>query len=466
MLQQKLFEVALANPDSWKCYIETLPNSKRPPAEVRDLSRPAFVGMLINFINHSAADGIIGIHELRSDIALRKGEVKKEERTPEMPMPKPKKKPEPEDIVPEVTPDDILEILNLDTPDNEGIDVGKVEPGEKKEVVIGDEVIAPAPGGLTKEQVIALVKPLIVMETKRAVEEANPPQRISLVYEDFEVKTEGIIPQWLPTAAKYAKLRLPQYWYGPTGAGKTHMAAVLAKLMRLEFYVLSCSPGTPEEAFTAYLLPVGENGKWGNVMGTFAKAFSEGGLCLLDELDRAERTVLMVIQTALANGYLYLPQLLGDKRLEQHKDFVFVGAGNTAGHGADRKYTAAEQLDWASKDRWRCQTIEVDYDENVEKKLCEGMNAPEVAVIGHTLRARCRYEIDKINGKRTPRQGWDRDVSTRNILNWAKQVGSKLFTVEEALYGFFVDWTDKELGMINVVRHKREGKETGRIIVS
>ena len=455
MLQDRLFKAAQENKAAWDLYVETLPPQKRPPAEVRNLSRSPFLGLLIKFFRSTYADNISGVGSLRDLIGQARGGGN----GPEVP--------EEEDFdmegeTPEVSADDILKILGTEVEEKEA-EAGKVEqaPAKKKESV----KVGPLVVGMSEEQVKALVEAQAKKLFDDYMAKHNPPQVISLVFDDFETKVEGVIPDWLPVAAKYAKLRLPQYWFGPTGAGKTHMAAVLAKLMKLPFYVLSCSPGTPEEAFTAYLLPVGENGKWGNVLGTFAKAFSEGGLCLLDELDRAERTVLMVIQTALANGYLYLPQMLGDKRLEQHKDFVFVGAGNTAGHGADRKYTAAEQLDWASKDRWRACMIDVDYDEKVERKLCQSMGVPEIANIGHSLRSRCRFEIDKTTGKRTPRQGWDRDVSTRNILNWAKMVGSKLFTQEEALYGFFVDWSDKELGMINVVRKERGGKEPGRIII-
>ena len=53
---------------------------------------------------------------------------------------------------------------------------------------------------------------------------------------------------------------------------------------------------------------------------------------------------------------------------------VIIGAMNTFGHGADRLYVGRNQLDAATLDRFVGATVEMDYDKDLECKLCPEKN--------------------------------------------------------------------------------------------
>ena len=102
----------------------------------------------------------------------------------------------------------------------------------------------------------------------------------------------------------------------------------------------------------------------GNFVETpFYKAWTNGGVYLFDEMDASDATVILNINSALANGYYEFP--IGLKK--KHKDFYILGAGNTLGNGGDRIYTAREELDASTIDRFA--VVPFGYDEKLEREL-------------------------------------------------------------------------------------------------
>ena len=148
------------------------------------------------------------------------------------------------------------------------------------------------------------------------------------------------------------------YLVGPAGSGKNVLCKQVADALGLKFYFTNAV--TQEYKLTGF------TDAMGNYQPTqFYKAFTEGGLFMLDEIDASIPEVLNILNAALANGYFDFPAPIGFK--EAHKDFHVIAAGNTSGRGADYQYVGRNQLDGASLDRFKY--VDVDYCVEVENNI-------------------------------------------------------------------------------------------------
>lgn len=157
-----------------------------------------------------------------------------------------------------------------------------------------------------------------------------------------------------------AKIGLNTLLVGAAGCGKTFSAAQLAEALDLPFGHLCLTAGASETWLFGRQTPNGF------IEGVFSKLYREGGVFLADELDAADPNLLLSINTALANGTMYNP--ISGVEIKRHENFVFIGACNTFGKGANHIYTGRNRLDAATLDRFV--TIQVDYNEMVEEMLC------------------------------------------------------------------------------------------------
>lgn len=181
---------------------------------------------------------------------------------------------------------------------------------------------------------------------------------------------EGIMHECFPKLVKLARARKNIMLVGPTGSGKTHTAAQLADVLDLYFGMISCSAGMSEGQILGRLIPVGEAGKFEFVGTEFLKCYEEGGVFLFDEFDAADENLLLLINAALANGRVPVPNRPEQPYAVKHENFVCIVAANTWGLGADREYCGRNQLDAATLNRFQIGMTEMDYDRNVEKALC------------------------------------------------------------------------------------------------
>ncbi len=151
----------------------------------------------------------------------------------------------------------------------------------------------------------------------------------------------------------------PVYLCGPAGTGKSYLAQQVAKALNLEYwYTNSVTDDIQIKGF------VDANGRYHETQ--FYKAFTQGGLFLLDELDASVPETLVLLNNALANGYFDFP----NGKATAHPDFRCMAAGNTYGTGADSTYTGRYQLDASSMDRFAL--IMVSYDERIEATMARG----------------------------------------------------------------------------------------------
>ena len=248
------------------------------------------------------------------------------------------------------------------------------------------------------------------------------------------VTVTGHVPTWFPRLCKLHAARVPALLVGPAGSGKTTAAAKLAEVAGVPFYRLSMAAGTDEGELTGRLLPTGDNMKFEYWLSLLTKAYTEGGILLADDIDLSDANGLGLMNAALDGGGWYISARYQDPFLQQHPDFYLVAAANTHGHGADRQYVGAQQLDERTLSRFRMGQINCDYDADLERQIFP----QDVLEIGHTLRTRCRAL-----------PGWTRDVSTRDMASVAKL--SRVMPVTEAWYGYFADWSEHECSKIHVM---------------
>ena len=151
---------------------------------------------------------------------------------------------------------------------------------------------------------------------------------------------------------------------GPAGSGKTTLAQQVAQCMKRDFGFISLSGGTTEGALLGRMSSTGAY-----IPALFVDLYEKGGVFLLDEVDAADPNVLLVMNSALANGVLAVPSRAKKPVATRHKDFVLVCAANTWGTGADFQYVGRNQLDAAFLSRFAGAVLKVSYDEGLERAL-------------------------------------------------------------------------------------------------
>lgn len=147
---------------------------------------------------------------------------------------------------------------------------------------------------------------------------------------------------------------------GQAGTGKTHAARQVAEALSLPFYCQSVGAQTSKSDLLGYMDATGKY-----VQTNFRRAYEEGGVFVMDEIDAGNANVLIVLNSALSNDVCAFP----DKMVERHPDFKFIATANTYGNGASREYVGRNQLDAATLDRF----VLIDWkrDKKLEEKLTE-----------------------------------------------------------------------------------------------
>lgn len=226
---------------------------------------------------------------------------------------------------------------------------------------------------------------------------------------------------------------------GPSGSGKSTVAKLAcAELFGLgdtdpiasgRYAQISFSPDTTS----------GEMIGRADVNGQFhesavVRVFRDGGLILFDEIDDADPSMLIKINTALANGYLSTPAGM----VAKSKDTYIVCAANTFGTGPDAMYVGRSRLDAATLDRFCLSSVYMDYDTRLEDDIMSPLNEPERywlrgytgqirrAIREHSMRRVCstRFVINAtahLRRGKTPR--WVKD---RFLLGWSDNEKKKV----------------------------------------
>ena len=202
----------------------------------------------------------------------------------------------------------------------------------------------------THKSSVVLEKPVKKTIKAQKVEVEQEPQT-----EDTEIEVEGteIRHEKYNQIKTCVELNIPVYLVGEAGTGKNYTLEQIAWDCGYDFYYTNSVQ--QEYKLTGF---IDAGGKYHET--EFYKAFKNGGIFFLDEIDASIPEVLVLLNAAIANKYFEFP----NGRIYAHEKFRVVAAGNTVGSGADELYTGRMVLDAATLDRFVI--IDFGYDKNIE----------------------------------------------------------------------------------------------------
>lgn len=218
-------------------------------------------------------------------------------------------------------------------------------------------------------QALRLIKPVQVQEsiTREQVMEMIREATPELKYKGLEitvngrerVKIDGYIHPSFETLLTFTASKCNVWITGPAGSGKTSAVMQVAKAMELPFYSISvCTHSTKTDLF-GYMGATGEY-----VPTDFYRAYSSGGIFLLDEADNGSPNIMNSMNQALSNGHCSFPCGM----TEVHPDFYCLAAANTLGNGANIRYVGRQTQEKTLLDRFIF--LHWPYDEAGEGALC------------------------------------------------------------------------------------------------
>lgn len=188
-------------------------------------------------------------------------------------------------------------------------------------------------------------------------------RKITTVVDGKKADVQGVQHEKFETVLKFVANNEPVMLTGPAGSGKNVLCKQVAQALGLRFYFTNAV--TQEYKLTGF---TDANGRYQETQ--FYKAFTQGGIFMLDEMDASIPEVLIILNAAIANRYFDFPAPIG--YVEAHPDFRVIAAGNTTGNGADFEYVGRNQLDAASLDRFAI--VEIDYSPTIENAVACGDN--------------------------------------------------------------------------------------------
>ena len=151
-------------------------------------------------------------------------------------------------------------------------------------------------------------------------------RKVVTVVDGKRFEGEGVTHEKFDTIIKFVANNEPVFLTGPAGSGKNVLCQQVAKALGLNFYFSNAV--TQEYKITGFTDAMGVFHE-----SQFYKAFKNGGLFMLDEMDASIPEVLVILNAAIANRYFDFPAPIG--YVEAHPDFRVIAAGNTFGLGAN-----------------------------------------------------------------------------------------------------------------------------------
>ncbi len=256
-----------------------------------------------------------------------------------------------------------------------------LEVNRVREMVDAEKMAFAMSDSIVKAMVHASQNAVSMDDVRRIVREEMPlasirgsskPRVIKIQQGDEEPRIiEGIVHKKFDRVLKMAT-RDNVMLVGGAGSGKTTIARQVAKALQLPFYFTGAVPH--EAKLLGFINP---HGKY--VETAFYRAWTTGGIFLMDEIDASDPQALLAINAALDNGICDFPNGM----VEKHKDFHFIGAANTFGKGATMDYIGRNAQDEAGRSRWFY--IHIEYDEVMEEQIASQF-APEEITVGW-----CKY---------------------------------------------------------------------------
>ncbi|MBR3164218.1 AAA family ATPase [Candidatus Saccharibacteria bacterium] len=212
--------------------------------------------------------------------------------------------------------------------------------------------------GTLEATIIDAVKPYILEVIDRYIETQNMcVRRIEIVSDERVVRrVDGVFHKSFQDIVKLVNSGIPTMLVGPAGSGKNVCVKQVAEALDLEMYYTNNVSN--EFKITGF---IDAGGVYRET--EFYRAFKNGGVFFLDEIDASDPSALIILNSAISNGYFTFPH----ERIERHPDFRCVAAANTWGDGRSFQYVGRNALDAASVDRFV--SVLFEYDEALEGTL-------------------------------------------------------------------------------------------------
>jgi MoxR-like ATPase len=204
----------------------------------------------------------------------------------------------------------------------------------------------------------------VIEDVKNTIEKeyGKVVRKIEFHYEGK--KLDQVTHDEFETVTNFVIANEPLFLVGPAGSGKNVICRQVADLLGLEFYFTNAV--TQEFKLTGFIDAMGKYHET-----EFYKAFKNGGLFMLDEMDGSIPETLIILNAAIANRYFDFP----NGRIDAHENFRVIGAGNTYGHGASMQYAGRNQLDGATLNRFAI--VEIGYSEAIENSMTQDVELIE-----------------------------------------------------------------------------------------
>lgn len=209
-----------------------------------------------------------------------------------------------------------------------------------------------------RKQLVDSVKERVVDVARSHIEEMAVPIKNVIVELNGQILTSNtdLYHREYETLLSFAIQKIPVILKGPSGSGKNICVEQISKALNLQLY--KCT--SPQDKFDLE--------GYNDVNGiyhesAFYKAFTKGGILLLDEMDTAMASALITVNDAISNGKYTFP----NGECCMHEDFRVIATANTWGNGKSYEYIGRNKLDAATLDRFIC--WEVYYDKDLERSL-------------------------------------------------------------------------------------------------
>lgn len=176
-----------------------------------------------------------------------------------------------------------------------------------------DTLIAKSVAELSVNSVMGAAKPFIekyITETYGLL-----PKTLRVETPTVTSEVKGLTHNKFETILKLVLANIPVFLTGPAGCGKNVICQQVAEALNTEFYFTNAV--TQEYKLTGF---IDANGHYHETQ--FFKAFTQGGVFMLDEMDASVPEVLIILNAAIANGYFDFP----NGKFQAHKDFHLVAA--------------------------------------------------------------------------------------------------------------------------------------------
>jgi hypothetical protein len=191
--------------------------------------------------------------------------------------------------------------------------------------------------------------------------------RAQLGVKDFDYQAWGRAngaPDDLPGEAEYLyrvlKAGVFAYCHGPSQIGKSYGLKYAAKRLELEYYE-TCIPGCMPSALKGKYVGPSEY-----VDSNAKKAYRDGGLFNIDEIDFGEPDVLGSINNSVTNGVWHC-DVTGDI-INKSGKFRLAATANTLGQGTDKRFQR-NVIDGATQERFRLGRIEFKHDPTIAARI-------------------------------------------------------------------------------------------------